>query len=319
MSNKDVLVSVCVITFNQKAYIQQALDSILSQKTNFDYEILVHDDCSTDGTIEILKKYKEKYPDIIKLLLEEENQYSNGKKITPFFIPYIKGKYCVLNEGDDYWCDNLKLQKQYDFLENNSEYSMVCHNAKKINDKGDVVGNFGKNKDVDYSTEQTILGGGGFIATNSMMFRADLLKNLPRHYYECSIGDYILAIHFVMNGKVRYLSNIMSVYRVSTKGSWSKRYAEDEEFFNNFTNNMISTVEKMKNYYDNKYNKYFDIVIKNFKNTYKLRRYKFFELIKNDKELFKQLSFHKKISIFLNSYLSKFMKIYYKIKRSLNE
>ena len=103
MSNKDVLVSVCVITFNQKAYIQQALDSILSQKTNFDYEILIHDDCSTDGTIEILKKYKEKYPDTIKLLLEEENQYSNGEKITPFFIPYIRGKYCILNEGDDYW------------------------------------------------------------------------------------------------------------------------------------------------------------------------------------------------------------------------
>ena len=107
------LLSICCVTYNHKKYIRQCLDSFLMQKTNFKFEIIIHDDASTDGTADIIKEYYEKYPDIIKPIFQTENQFSQGKSISKTFIyPRIKGKYVALCEGDDYWTDPYKLQKQ---------------------------------------------------------------------------------------------------------------------------------------------------------------------------------------------------------------
>ena len=128
-----MLVSISIITYNQKDFIRQTLDGILMQKTNFAFEVLIHDDCSTDGTTEIIKEYEEKYPEIIRPIYEEENQFSKGKGIVRNFIfPRVQGKYIAFCEGDDYWTDENKLQKQVDFLEANPDYTVCFHRVKKI-------------------------------------------------------------------------------------------------------------------------------------------------------------------------------------------
>jgi len=127
-NNKQPLVSICVLTYNHEKYIKEAIDSFLMQNVNFKVEILIHDDASTDNTQFILKEYDRNYPGLFKLLLQKENQRSKfGGGMNPRFnFPRAQGKYIALCEGDDYWTDPLKLQKQMDFLENQEDFSLIC-------------------------------------------------------------------------------------------------------------------------------------------------------------------------------------------------
>lgn len=121
-------VSVCCLSYNHEKYIRQCLDSIVMQQTTFPFEVLVHDDASKDNSQQIILEYAEKYPNIIKPILQKENQFSKGKGILgPFLCPKCTGKYVAFCECDDYWTDPLKLQKQVDFLETHNEYIFCCH------------------------------------------------------------------------------------------------------------------------------------------------------------------------------------------------
>ena len=134
MNNNDtrpLMVSIWCITYNHEPYIRQCLEGFVMQKTNFRFEAIVHDDASTDGTAAIVREYAEKYPDIIKPIFEIENQYSKGDgSLDRIMEEVCTGKYVAFCEGDDYWIDPLKLQKQVDYLESHPEYSMCFHNAK---------------------------------------------------------------------------------------------------------------------------------------------------------------------------------------------
>lgn len=127
ISNDHPLVSVSTIVYNHVRFLRQCIESVLTQQTNFAIEYLIHDDCSTDGSQDIIREYAEKYPDIIKPVFETENQYSKGGPwgSAVWNYPRAKGKYIALCEGDDFWTDPLKLQKQVDFMESHPEYS-VC-------------------------------------------------------------------------------------------------------------------------------------------------------------------------------------------------
>src|SRR5690606_16372266 len=125
------LVSICCITFNHVNFIRDAIDGFLMQKTDFPFQILIHDDASTDGTEEIIREYESNHPDIIKPIYETENQYVKGRKGSRTFnFPRAKGKYIAMCEGDDYWIDSLKLQKQVDFLEANPTFSGTFHETR---------------------------------------------------------------------------------------------------------------------------------------------------------------------------------------------
>lgn len=223
MKNGDIKVSICCITYNQKEYISKAIDSFLAQKTNFKFEILIHDDCSTDGTIDILKEYEKKYPKLIKVIYEDENQYSKGVKVTTILYKYCKGKYIALCEGDDYWCDKNKLQIQYDFMEKHPNCSLTVHACYLLDD----VTNKRKRKRQPYfgsrvySTKEIILGDGDLFATNSMFYRREYINNLPAFYYLSPVGDYPLTIYLSLCGKVYFINKAMSIYRVNAKGSWT--------------------------------------------------------------------------------------------------
>jgi len=166
-------VSVVVITYNQENLIEKALQSILSQKTNFDFEIIINDDASTDTTSNIIKEFELKYPKMLKPIYQKQNQYS--KNINPWFditFPLIKSKYIAVCEGDDYWTDENKLQQQFDFLESNLEYSCVFHDSIIVDENNNYISDFNQYKPQNPIPEKDIIRKGGNLAfTASMFFR----------------------------------------------------------------------------------------------------------------------------------------------------
>jgi glycosyltransferase involved in cell wall biosynthesis/GNAT superfamily N-acetyltransferase len=224
---KDIMVSVCCVTYNHKYFIAHAIDGFLMQKTDFPFEVLIHDDASTDGTATIIREYEAKYPDIIKPIYQTENQYSKGVKIS---LTYqwirAKGKYIAMCEGDDYWIDPYKLQKQVDFLETHEDVSMCFHNVKLINAEGKEIGNCRRYKKDQYAPiGDLILGGGLFCPTASLVFRTQYIKfGYPDFCMNCHVGDYPLQLYLSLKGKVYYFDNEMSVYRRGIPNSWSQTF-----------------------------------------------------------------------------------------------
>src|SRR5690606_25688557 len=131
----SILVSIVCITYNHEDFIADTIESFLMQQTNFKFEILIHDDASTDKTADIIKAYEKQYPHLIKPIYQTENQYSKGVPVEIFNFERAKGKYIAQCEGDDYWIDPFKLQKQIDYLEKHPQCSLVFHSAMFINEK----------------------------------------------------------------------------------------------------------------------------------------------------------------------------------------
>lgn len=218
------LVSICSITYNHAPYIRQCLDGFLMQKTNFKYEIIIHDDCSTDGTTEIIKEYAEKYPNLIRPIYQKENQYSKGVRgiFANFVFPKAKGKYIAMCEGDDYWTDPLKLQKQVDFLEANPSFSMCFHYYDiYYQDKNSFTG-IGPNLEVkEYAFDLEYYVMLKWVTrTLTVLFKKDYLDI---HYY-LSFKYRIDAVLFyclLKKGDAFLMADNMGVYRVHCGGVWS--------------------------------------------------------------------------------------------------
>lgn len=218
------LVSVCTITFNHEQYIAQCLDSILSQKVDFEYEILVYDDASTDKTGNILRKYQEKHPKIIKCIINQKNQYSQGVRgISPRFnFRRAQGKYLALLEGDDFWNDDNKLQKQVDFLEENREYNMAMHSAHVLQNERRVK--IHPSESVDTLTITDVIRG-NIGPTCSQVFRKSIITD---HVFEvlkkAPVGDWIFQFAACQdNKKIRFESSPLATYRIHSGGAWSSK------------------------------------------------------------------------------------------------
>lgn len=221
MTSKDnLLVSISCITYNHASYIRQCLDGFIMQKTDFAFEVLIHDDASTDGTTEIIKEYEEKYPDIIKPIYEEENQWTKGRRGSVVFnFPRAKGKYIAMCEGDDYWTDPLKLQKQVDFLEKNVDYA-VCSHAYYIENNGrkDLVKL--SRLEFDYNLDNLIIGD-WYYQTLSLVFRRSIYY-LNHCDYTYSSDVVLLYTLLRRGGKGRYMPLAMGNYRHHNLGVWSE-------------------------------------------------------------------------------------------------
>lgn len=218
------MVSICCLAYNHEEYIAEALESFLMQKCNFTFEILINDDASLDKTSDIIRKYEEKYPDVIKPIYQTENKYSQGYKMfyTYNFSRAI-GKYIAICEGDDYWTDEFKLQKQVDFMELNPEFSLCTHAAYMVNFDRELINETtfrSSTSNKIFCEEEAILGGGGLFATNSMFFRRDFVSTVPNFYTITNIEDYPLTILLALCGKIYYIDEFMSAYRTNVIGSW---------------------------------------------------------------------------------------------------
>lgn len=237
--NEDVMVSVVCNTYNHEKYIEKALDGFVMQKTNFKFEILVHDDASTDGTADIVRKYETKYPDLIKPIYQTENQYSKKQGLVSK-IQYgrVKGKYIAICEGDDYWTDAYKLQKQFDAMEAHPEVDMCAHGAVVVDEGTNAVVDevCPKCSDAVLTVEEVIKNGGGYISTNSLFYRKSLIDDIPDFRKFMSI-DFTLQIQGSLKGGILYLADKMSAYRKNAIGSWTVR--------NRGVKNQIAHIDKL--------------------------------------------------------------------------
>jgi glycosyltransferase involved in cell wall biosynthesis len=219
------VVSICIQTYQHSAFIKDCLEGVLSQKTDYPYEILLGEDDSTDGTREICVDYAKKYPEKIRLFLHDRKNviYINGKPTGRYnFInnlSQVTGRYIALCDGDDYWTDRNKLQKQVEFLEKNNDYA-ICFHAVELLVDGNLVAD-DRTKVPQDPSSIIDLARGNYIHTSSCVYRNNLPDILPDFFYTIPAADYALHILMAQYGKIKYIPDKMAVYRIHEGARWS--------------------------------------------------------------------------------------------------
>lgn len=219
-----MIVSVSCITYNHAPYIRQCLEGILMQETDFDVEVLIHDDASTDGTRAIIKEYVDRFPDKIFPVYQDVNQYQLGVRgfMVRFNFPRAKGKYIALCEGDDYWTDPGKLQKQVAMMEQYPDCAICFHDMR-------IEGEDGLQENITTNPNQKLVSDihdlatkGNFIWTASAMLR-NSVNTFPEWYFKSRIGDFPMHMLHAMHGNIRFISDVMGVYRIHEGGVLSQK------------------------------------------------------------------------------------------------
>ena len=222
-TDSSIVVTIRCTAYNHEGFIRQCLDGFVMQKTDFRFEAVVHDDASTDSTAAIIREYAEKYPDIIKPIFETENQYSkHDGSLRRIMDAQTRGKYVALCEGDDYWTDPYKLQKQVDFLEAHPDYVMCSHQFNQYwQEEGrleEIADPHFKGADYDLLN---LIGGRWLTQTLTVMYRRSALNLQDYEKYGMSM-DMILFYALLKHGKGYCLPDVMAVYRYHKGGVWSE-------------------------------------------------------------------------------------------------
>jgi len=214
-------VSVLLTTYNHEKWIAQAVDSVLMQKTNFDYEIVIMEDCSTDSTRDIVLDFQRKYPDKIRLILSEKNKNDSSNFITAWQTS--PSQYVAILDGDDYWTSSHKLQRQVDFLDTHPEYTICFHNVTILYEDGShEPWDHACGKPKETSTLED-LWAGNFIPGPSPMLRKGLFGEFLNWFDTDRWTDWPLYILNAQHGNIGYIDKLMGVYRVHSEGLWSGR------------------------------------------------------------------------------------------------
>ena len=323
MSDTKVMVSVFCITFNHRDYIERCLKSLVNQKTDFKYEILVHDDASMDGTQEIIREYAEKYPDLIIPILQEKNQYSQNVDILKhFLLPIASGKYIVECEGDDFWCDPNKLQIQVETLENHPECALCVHETNTVDKEGNPQDLHFPTTRIDHciiSTsefmyltldEQNWLFHLSAFMVSKQLFGAYMeykTTGFPSRFYKA--GDLPLYLYFAMQGDIYYIDRVMSVYTVES-GGFMSRVKEDKQFAHMVHQGYIDGLLAFDEFSGHRFSKGVQkaLVVRRFEIARIERR--FDELVLNPayKPLINTRSIPKRIGIYSIGYLMLFLR-----------
>lgn len=303
------LVSISCITFNHARYLRECFDGFMMQITNFKFEIVVHDDVSTDGTKAIIEEYTQKYPNVFFPMYQTENQYSKGVRgfMPKFNFPRCRGKYIALCEGDDYWTDPNKLQKQVDFLEANEDYIIHSGNAKILSDNEQnnslIINSL---KDESFVLEDFYFKNN--IATCTVMLRNPKI-NINENYNGINFGDWFTYVILLKNSKLKaYRStDIYSAYRVHGGGVMSSMNLE-----NNF-HSHINQIIKINKYLGGKpfsnevldvlNNYYFDIFTIHHKNSEHIKALKI--IYKNLLTCYKKFQFRRYLGYYRTHFLHK--------------
>lgn len=324
MESREIMVSVCCLVYNHEKYLRKCLDGFVMQETNFKYEVLIHDDASTDHSADIIREYEAKYPDIIKPVYQTENQYSKGVKISRTYLyPKAKGKYLAICEGDDYWCDENKLQRQFDALECNPECKMCVHKVQDIDESGKKLNyshpNFQVQKGVLESryfielTEWWAFQTSSYFCLNDKNYFG---KNPPDFCILSDVGDTPLMLYFGYIGKVFYFDEIMSCYRHGAKDGWNSRRRTQS------TEKRILHLKKQKQMFK-EYDAFSDYIYHDFciheivgyDFLIERERQKYRELMKPKyREHLLQLSRKERLYLIFMAYLPRLMAFYNKLK-----
>ena len=283
----DVLVTVVCITYNHEKYLREALDGFLSQKTDFQYKIVIHDDASTDNTAAIIEEYALKYPQIVVPIYQKENQYQRGVNILKEYVsPLLEGKYYAFCEGDDYWCDPDKLQEQVDFMRTHPDYSACVHNTIQHDCRS------GKQKLLynqimkDIELKDVVRKGGAAFHISSLLAKTEYFS-IPDELTVKGFGDYPKVIYLAINGKIRFINKTMSVYRYYADGSWTSRNFADKDINREIAlnNKKIMMLESFDHYFNGRYHDLFSdaIELKKVEILYEQKKYR--EIIKSKRSV----------------------------------
>lgn len=231
----EVMVSVACITYNHEPYIREAIEGFLTQRTTFRVEVFIHDDASTDSTADIVREYQRRDPHIIRSICQTENQYSQGNRPSLIVKEHLTGKYLAICEGDDYWSDPLKLQKQVLFLEENAEYGLVHSDCDKyLQRSGTWVRN--ANRDSENHIEPSgpkelfykLMSLDYKVRTATVLYRHDLIRNKQPRKRRFPMGDTPMWLELCHVTRFKYLNEVTAVYRVLpgslTKSTSRPRY-----------------------------------------------------------------------------------------------
>ncbi len=308
---KNKVTIICFV-YNHEEFIAKTLDGFVTQETNFKFSVIVHDDASTDKSADIIRKYEKLYPDKIDGIYQKENQYSKNIDMdVKYIIPIVDSEYIAYCEGDDYWEDALKLQKQVDALDNNLDCEMCVHKVAEVDIKGNKNGQYYPN----YEIEEGIIKSDKFLEmcesysfhTSSYMLRTNSWLKFKTEDISfkniASVGDEIMLLYFGQLGNVYYINESMSCYRRGVEGSWSSRIgnANNNVYVNHLVDmeKVISEFDKYSNY------KYHDICCRRngiymFKEAIISKNYN--KLLSNEnKVIFETLSGNKRLFIKLGT------------------
>ncbi|NLY76516.1 MAG: glycosyltransferase [Tissierellia bacterium] len=318
---EQIMVSICCLTYNHENYIEDAIKGFLMQKTTFPIEIIIHDDASTDRTAEIIRRYEKEYPDLIKPVYQLENQHSKKTRIlTTHVFPKCRGKYIALCDGDDYWIDPYKLQKQVDYMENHPDCTFCFHNAHVVNfDKTPLkklhIPNSKWSQEYYYGNAHKYDAGQlellEFIPSSSFLFLKKLILDLPPFYFNSIYDDAPLKLYLTSKGYAYYIDEVMSAYRTNVRDSVLDKQRKSVERRIKGHINYLNMLDEFDVYTCGKYSKELE--------ESKLKReIKILMLRNNLKELkqekyrpyYKTLRFVTKIKIHYRFYLEKLKKYF---------
>ena len=269
-------VSIVCTTYNQENYIADAIESFLMQETNFSYEIIIGEDCSTDKTRSIVENYSKKFPNIIRAIYQKEN--TGGYKNIVDAMNACSGEYLILNEGDDFFTDQHKLQTQVDYLDSHKDCSMCFHPVRVFfqdkSQKDYIFPTEHELKKIKHKFNYNTLKKINYIQTNSCMYRRANVKFEEILPPQILPGDWFIHLYYAKLGKIGYINKVMSAYRRSSTGIWQLAYTNPEKhllkYWEYIINFYIYAGEKNKDdtsYWQKKglekYRKTFEICVKN--------------------------------------------------------
>jgi len=299
-------ISVFMVAYNQEKYIGRAIKSVIEQETIFDFELIIADDCSTDSTRQIINNYKEKYPQQIRTLFNDVNIGSqrNFSKI----IEFCKGEYIAILDGDDFWTSQNKLSKQVEFLEEHAHLAISFHRVKVFyNDQSKPSYTIPIYAEPTQELSINDLFNDYFLPSSSVMFRAGLIHDLPDWFFDLPFGDKPLYMLLAQFGKIGYIDEEMSAYRIHQEGIWSLKHFDRMEYF------LQKKIDLLQYFDDFTSNIYHDeimqgisryrisLAIEKGKRLDELDAYKLLqdEVLKQNKLLgLKNMSFNRKVVIF---------------------
>lgn len=319
--NPTPLVTIRCITYNHEPFIRQCLEGFVMQQTNFPFEAVVHDDASTDGTAAIIREFAEKYPDIIRPIYETENQYSkHDGSLDRIMNAHMRGKYIAICEGDDYWIDPLKLQKQVDFMEEHPEYGLVYTRVKCFSQtKKSIISILGEER----SSGEELIKKGNAIPTLSTVIRQDLFKqyfkDIHPELHNWKMGDYPLWIWLAFHTRLKFLPDITGVYRIlESSASHSENIHTEIEF--------IKSISEIRHYFNKMFCSNSDKISKRIKEMYMLSLYEISvkhnkniiccEKNTDDDKFISLKAFIAKISL-KNKCIRQILKAYFNIKKHI--
>lgn len=293
--------SIICNTYNHENMIEQTIKGFLNQKANFSIEILIHDDASVDNTQNIVKKYEELYPDLIKPIYQEVNQTRLGKSVSQINISRATGEYIAICEGDDVWTDPNKLQKQVDYLDCHSDFVCVGHACKVKNVNFPYKSKLWSYSKVskELSTQEIIRNRGIVFAYNTLVFRkVDYIY--PDFFNDFKVADVKRILFSSLIGKVYFMSDVMSIYHVGIKNSWTDRIRLNNDLLIKHYSDEIHFYEKLNDYTSHKFEH--DIMNVNGQLSFMIK------LLRGDKSCLKSMNFineklYRKIIIYYQLYL----------------